>query len=187
MPGLGGEILKTFGTNVVLLPGSEVLVALTSGAIDGTEWIGPAADLGKGLHKVAKYYYAPGWHEPGTILDAFFDQKAWNARDSDLQQIVTYVAQAVNMQVLSEFQAVNNTAIRKLIDQGVQIKEYNQTLLSAFGKRADKVIPDLARASASASALYNDVVGFRKGMVQWGAYSEAPFMNLRTVANLPGV
>lgn len=47
MPGLGGEILKSMGTNVILLPGSEVLVALTSGAIDGTEWIGPAADLGK--------------------------------------------------------------------------------------------------------------------------------------------
>jgi len=46
MPGLGGEILKTFGVNVVLLSGSEVLLALTSGAIDGTEWIGPAADLG---------------------------------------------------------------------------------------------------------------------------------------------
>ena len=52
MPGLGGEVLKSFGTNVVLLPGPDVVPAISSGTIDGTEWIGPAADLGKGLHKV---------------------------------------------------------------------------------------------------------------------------------------
>ena len=57
MPGLGGEVLKSFGTNVVLLPGPDVVPAISSGTIDGTEWIGPAADLGKGLHKVCKYYY----------------------------------------------------------------------------------------------------------------------------------
>ena len=57
MPGLGGEVLKSYGTNVVLLPGPDVVPAITSGTIDGTEWIGPAADLGKGLHKVCDYYY----------------------------------------------------------------------------------------------------------------------------------
>ena len=31
--------------------------ALASGAIDATEWIGPAADLGAGLYQAAKYYY----------------------------------------------------------------------------------------------------------------------------------
>ena len=66
MPGLGGEVLKSYGTNVVLLPGPDVVPAISSGTIDGTEWIGPAADLGKGLHKVCKYYYYPGWYEPGT-------------------------------------------------------------------------------------------------------------------------
>ena len=51
MPGLGGEVLKSYGTNVVLLPGPDVVPAITSGTIDGTEWIGPAADLGKGFIK----------------------------------------------------------------------------------------------------------------------------------------
>ena len=81
MPVLGGEILKTFGVNVILLPRVEVLPALTSGAIDGTEWIGPAADMGKGLHKVVKNYYYPGWHEPATILDGFIDMNEWENLD----------------------------------------------------------------------------------------------------------
>lgn len=187
MPGLGGEILKSLGTNVVLLPGSEVLVALASGAIDGTEWIGPAADLGKGLHKVAKYYYYPGWHEPGTILDAFFDKKEWDKLDSDLQAIVTYAAATTNLQILSEFQAVNNVAMSKLIAEGVQVKKYNDTLIGAVGKRAESVIPKLASKSGDSKALFNHLIDFRSGMVQWGNYSEAAFLNARSVANFKKV
>ena len=50
MPGIGGKVLEKLGASVILLAGGDVLPALASGAIDGTEWIGPAADLGKGLH-----------------------------------------------------------------------------------------------------------------------------------------
>ena len=187
MPGLGGEILKSMGTNVILLPGSEVLVALTSGAIDGTEWIGPAADLGKGLHKVAKYYYYPGWHEPGTILDAFFDKKEWDKLDSELQAIVTYAAATTNLQILSEFQAVNNVAMGKLIGEGVQVKKYNDELVAEIGKRAETVIPKLASASSESKALFNHLIDFRTGMVEWGNYSEAAFLNARNVANFQKV
>jgi len=187
MPGLGGEILKSMGTNVILLPGSEVLVALTSGAIDGTEWIGPAADLGKGLHKVAKYYYYPGWHEPGTILDAFFDKKEWDSLDSELQAIVTYAAATTNMQVLSEFQAINNVAIGKLINEGVQVKKYSDNLIKAVGKRAESVIPALGAKSADSRAVFNHLIEFRNGMVNWGNYSEAAFLNARNVAKFKKV
>ena len=187
MPGLGGEILKTMGTNVILLPGSEVLVALTSGAIDGTEWIGPAADLGKGLHKVAKYYYYPGWHEPGTILDAFFDKKEWDSLDADLQAIVTYAAATTNMQVLSEFQAINNVAIGKIIAGGTQVKKYNDKLIAAVGKRAETVIPELASKSANSKAIFNHVNDFRTGMLSWGSFSEEAFLSARTVAKFKNV
>ena len=72
MPGLGGEVLQSFGT-VVLLPGGEILPALAAGAIDGTEWIGPAADLGKGLYKVCKYYYYPGTSLSSGSRLSFFE------------------------------------------------------------------------------------------------------------------
>ena len=145
MPGLGGEILKTFGVNVVLLPGKDVLPALTTGAIDGTEWIGPAADLGKGLFRVCNNYYYPGWHEPATILDAFFDQKAFDALTPELRDIVMRGAAATNLFVLSKFQAVNNTAMQKLVkEHKVNVRQYSDELLTAIGARAAEVLPELA-------------------------------------------
>ncbi len=184
MPGLGGEVLSTFGTNVILLPGSEVLPALSSGAIDGTEWIGPAADMGKGLFKVVKNYYYPGWHEPATILDGFFDAKAWDALDEDLKAIVERGAAATNLFILSKFQAINNTALKKLTtEHDVKLRKYSDELVSAIGERAAEVIPNLAGKSADGKELYNHIIGFRQGMTEWSNYSEATFLNARTAAN----
>ena len=83
--------------------GPDVVPAISSGTIDGTEWIGPAADLGKGLHKVCKYYYYPGWHEPGTCLEAFINLKSWNSLDNDLKRLVEICCMKSNSSIASEF------------------------------------------------------------------------------------
>ena len=38
---------------------------MQTGTIDAVEWVGPFNDLAFGFQQVAKYYYYPGWHEPG--------------------------------------------------------------------------------------------------------------------------
>ncbi len=183
MPGLGGEILKTFGVNVVLLPGPEVLPALTSGAIDGTEWIGPAADLGKGMFRVVQNYYYPGWHEPATILDGFFDLKEWEKLDKDLKEIVIKGAAATNLFLLSRFQAANNAAMQKLItDHQVKLRKYSDELLKAIGERATTVLPELAKRTPEATELFNHLVSFRTTMTEWSGYSEGSFIESRLSA-----
>ncbi|MGJ8528055.1 TRAP transporter substrate-binding protein [Maritalea sp.] len=188
MPGLGGEVLKTFGVNVVLLPGSDVLPALTSGAIDGTEWIGPAADLGAGFFKVVKNYYYPGWHEPATVLDSFFDKGAWDGLTDTQRSAIEQAAMATNLGILSRFQAVNNASLKKLVDEhGVQLKPYSDELLQAIGERTPEVTAELAKKSPEATKLYNSIVEWREGMVQWSGISEGKFMNARTSANFKTV
>ena len=185
MPGLGGEILKTFGVNVILLPGVEVLPALTSGAIDGTEWIGPAADMGKGLHKVVKNYYYPGWHEAGTILDGFIDMNEWEKLDNNLKEIVKRGAAGTNLFILSRFQAINNNALQKLIkDHGVKMRPYSDELLKAIGNRASEVLPQIASKSSDAKSLYNEIVAIRESMLDWSTYSELAFIEARKAAKM---
>ncbi|MGD8833152.1 MAG: TRAP transporter substrate-binding protein, partial [Pseudomonadales bacterium] len=77
IPGLGGEVLERVGGVPVSMPGSDVFTSLQTGAIDATEWVGPYNDLAFGLHTVARYYYYPGWHEPGATIETIINAKAW--------------------------------------------------------------------------------------------------------------
>ncbi len=65
-PGNQGRVLQKLGVTPVSLPGGEIFPALQSGAIDGAEWIGPYNDLALGFYQVCRYYYSPGYHEPGA-------------------------------------------------------------------------------------------------------------------------
>jgi TRAP-type mannitol/chloroaromatic compound transport system substrate-binding protein len=49
---------------VVNVPGGDIVASLKSGAIEGSEWIGPWPDLAMGLQNVATYYY-PVFTNPG--------------------------------------------------------------------------------------------------------------------------
>jgi TRAP-type mannitol/chloroaromatic compound transport system substrate-binding protein len=71
IPGLGGKVIDKAGGTVVLLPGGEIFTSLERGVIDATEWVGPLHDLRMGFYQAAKFYYYPGWHEPGTYLEYF--------------------------------------------------------------------------------------------------------------------
>ena len=54
MPGLGGKVLGKLGASVQNIPGGELYQALSSGALDGLEWVGPFADERAGFQEVAK-------------------------------------------------------------------------------------------------------------------------------------
>ena len=68
MPGLGREVMRRLGAAAVALPGGEIFPSLKSGAIDASEWVGPWNDLAFGFHQITKFYYCPGFHEPGETL-----------------------------------------------------------------------------------------------------------------------
>ena len=88
IPGFGGKVLSKAGGTAVTVAGGEIYTNLERGVIDATEWIGPYHDYLMGFYQVAKYYYYPGWHEPGTCLEAFINLKAYNELNGDLKRLL---------------------------------------------------------------------------------------------------
>lgn len=68
MPGLGGEVMRRLGAASVTLAGPDIFPALQNRTIDAAEWVGPWNDMAFGFYRLAKYYYWPGFHEPGSSL-----------------------------------------------------------------------------------------------------------------------
>jgi TRAP-type mannitol/chloroaromatic compound transport system substrate-binding protein len=92
------------------------------------------------------------------------------------------------MLILSKFQAINNSALQKLVnDHGVKLNNYGDELINAIGSRAPQVMTTIAAKSADAKSLYNHIVKFRSTMVDWANYSEGAFIKARVAANFKPV
>jgi TRAP-type mannitol/chloroaromatic compound transport system substrate-binding protein len=182
IPGLGGEVVKAAGGNVVNLPGGEIPPALQSGAIDATEWVGPYNDLAFGLYKSAKFYYYPGWHEPATLLDNFINIKAWEGLDSEHKAIIAAANAYANQLVLNEFVANNNTALNTLRkEHGVILKKFPDDVLNGLGALAGQVLRDLASQDALSQEVMDSILNFRAQAISYGAFSEQAFYNARSL------
>lgn len=182
IPGLGGEVVKAAGGNVVNLPGAEIPPALQSGAIDAAEWVGPYNDLAFGLYKSAKYYYYPGWHEPGSTLDNFINLKAWDALPADIKAVVETANAAVNQIVLSEFVARNNSSLRTLTGQhGVVLKAFPDPVLEGLGSLSGEVLDGLAASDPLSRKVMDSLLSFRIDAMGWTKLSEQAFTAARSL------
>ncbi len=180
IPGLGGEVLKRAGGTPVSLPGGEIFTSLKTGAIDATEWVGPYNDLAFGLHKAAKYYYYPGWHEPGTTLECFINEKALKKLPDDLQSIVLQACRIANQDMLAEYTARNNQALQTLTGKHkVQLKALPDDVLTTLRTLSDEVIADIAAKDTLSKKVFESFSAFRKNVMAWHDISERAYLNAR--------
>lgn len=180
IPGLGGEVLRRAGGTPVNLPGGELFTSLKTGAIDATEWVGPYNDLAFGFHKAAKYYYYPGWHEPGTTLEALINKKAYESLPSDLQSIVKNACKTVNQDMSTEYTAKNNAALDTLVNKHkVDLRKLPDDVLRKLKTLSDEVVLELAGKNKAAKRIYKSYNKFYKQVSTWHDISEKIYFNVR--------
>ncbi len=182
IPGLGGEVLKRAGGTPVSLPGGEIFTSLQSGNIDATEWVGPYNDMAFGLHKAAKYYYYPGWHEPGSIIECFINKKAFEELPDDLQSIVLAACKAANMDMLADFTVKNNRALDILVNKhGVQLKQFPDDVLKQLKTISEQVVTEIAERDPMAKKIYASYSDFQKQAATWQSISEQAYTSARSL------
>ena len=182
MPGLGGEVLNAAGATAKVLPGGEIFTALQTGAIDATEWVGPYNDLAFGLHKVAKFYYYPGWHEPGAALECFVNKQAYDALPADLQQIVAVACQAGNNNMLGEYTARNGNSLDTLVNKhGVQLKRFPDDVVSKLRTISEQVVGNVAAGDAESRKIYDNFKAFLNNAGRWTTLSETYYTQARGI------
>ncbi|MEX2649067.1 MAG: TRAP transporter substrate-binding protein [Alphaproteobacteria bacterium] len=181
MPGQGGQVLTRLGVTVVTLPGGEIFANLQSGAIDGTEWVGPYNDLSLGFYQVAKYYYWPGFHEPGSGLEFMVNKAKYDALPDDLKHVIQSACAAENDMILAEFNGRSAPALAALVrEHGVQLKQFPKDVLEAFGKASGDLMQEVMDTGDDitkkiASAFFK----FRADIRGWTRIADQAFANAR--------
>lgn len=182
MPGLGGEVLSRLGAAATTLAGAEIFPALQSGAIDGTEWIGPWNDLAFGFYKIAKHYYYPGFHEPGTALSLGINLDLWNRFSKSQQAIITLAAAAETERTLAEFNAENAQAYQEILAMDdVHVHPFPDEVMRAIGKVSRQVIAEAAATDETTARIHDSYTAFRERAVAYSKVSELAFGRARTL------
>jgi TRAP-type mannitol/chloroaromatic compound transport system substrate-binding protein len=180
MPGLGGEVLKAVGATIVNTDPGEIAIALQSGALDAADWAGPYADLAFGLHKSAKFYYYPGWHEPSAVLDLFVNRAKFEALPGDLQAVIEVAASAVNQLIQSEIAARNHAALGELTTRhDVQLRQFPMEVLMGLARTAERVLERIAGADPLSAKVYDSLTRFRRDALGWSRISEESYLAAR--------
>ena len=178
IPGLGGKIVGAAGGTVVLTPGGEIYTALERGVIDSTEWVGPHDDMKLGLHNAARYYYYPGWHEPGTTADFGFNKKAYEALPIDLQRTLDHAAAAVQVYGLTDFHAKNATALDRLKTEfkgKVEILPVPVPVLRDLKKLSAEVVREESEKTPMARKVHASFTKFQALVGPWDHVAEGAY------------
>jgi TRAP-type mannitol/chloroaromatic compound transport system substrate-binding protein len=187
IPGLGGEVLSRLGVNVQVLPGGEIFLALDRGAIDAAEWVGPFDDEKLGLNKAAKFYYYPGWWEPGSTFDLQINLTAWNKLPKEYQEIVKAASIQANMECLAIYDTENPIALKRMIEGGTKLKAFSSEIMTAAQQQAFAIYEENASKDATFKTVYEQWKKFRESIYPWSAVSELAYGNFTMAPALQSI
>ena len=179
IPGLAGEVFDAAGGTAVRIAGGEVYTSMQTGVIDAVEWVGPYNDRTLGLNEVAEFYYYPGWHEPGAMLEFTVNAAAFTQLPRDLQAIVRYAARAANQDMLDEFTARNNESLQQLLAAGTQLRPLPEDILSLLYEKSVEAMANLRTSDEMAEKIAISYDAFSNNVRAYHEISERAYLNAR--------
>ncbi len=177
IPGLGGQVMDKLGATVQVLPGGEIFQALQTGAIDAAEWVGPYDDEKLGFQNVTKYYYYPGWWEPGPSLEVQINLDEWNKLPQEYQEIIKTAAYEANMTMLARYDAKNFDALQRLQNESdMELRPFSDEILKAAEDASFTLYDEFSANDSDFAAVFTEWKKFRDGIQAWHGLNETRYL-----------
>jgi TRAP-type mannitol/chloroaromatic compound transport system substrate-binding protein len=179
--GLGGKVIGRTGGTTIVTPGSEIYAALERGVINAAEWIGPHDDIGLGLHRTARYYYYPGWHEPGTVQEFTFNKKAYDALPADVRRTLDHAVAATGVYGITDYRTKSAIALERLRTEfkgKVEVLPLPVAVLRDLRKLAAEVVKDASEATPMARRVHASFTKFQALVGPWDHVAEGAYHQL---------
>ena len=170
--GFAGRVLAKLGVVAQQIAGGDIYPALEKGTIDAAEWVGPYDDEKLGFHKVAQYYYYPGWWEGGTMIHAFINVDNWNRLNPSYKAILQTACDRANVWMQAKYDEVNPAAIKRLVAAGAQLKPFTPAVLDACQKAAFEVYAEVSASNPDFKKIWENMLAFRNDQYLWWQVAE---------------
>lgn len=168
--GLGAKVMEKLGVSTSLLAAGDIFPALERGAIDATEFSMPRIDARLGFHKIAKFNYFPGWHQPSTLFELLVNGDVWADLDDTQQAQIETACLATITTNLAEGEATNYAAmVDNVENNGVTIKQWPPEMLDAFESAWGDVVGEMAADDPFFQEVWADLQDYRKGYKTWSS------------------
>ncbi len=165
--GFAGRVIAKLGGVPQNIPGGELYQALERGTIDAAEWVGPYDDHKLGFHKVAPFYYYPGWWEGGAQVSLYINDKQWNSLSNEYKAIVQAAASHAHVNMQAMYDARNPVALKQLIAEGAKVNRFPRDVMDAALKARNEVYAELMDKNPNWKKVFGDYERFMRDQYQW--------------------
>ena len=166
--GLGAKVMQKLGVSTSLLGAKDIFPALERGAIDATEFSMPRIDARLGFHKIAKYNYFPGWHQPSTLFELLINRDVYEGLSETAKSQIEVACLANIMTNYAEGEATNYAAmVSNVEDNGVKLMQWSPEILATYETTWNEVVKELAADDPFFQKVWSDLQDYRKGYSVW--------------------
>jgi TRAP-type mannitol/chloroaromatic compound transport system substrate-binding protein len=173
--GLAGQIFAALQAVPQQIPGTDIYPSLEKGVIDGAEWVGPYDDEKLGFHKIAPFYYYPGWWEGGAAIHSFINKDSYNELPDDYKAILHAACTNATTYMLAQYDMLNPPALRRIIASGTILKKYSKDILIKFNQAAHDIYSTISTKNPLFAKVLAHQEAFRKETALWQRFAEAHF------------
>jgi TRAP-type mannitol/chloroaromatic compound transport system substrate-binding protein len=173
--GFAGRVISRLGVVPQQIAGGDIYPALEKGTLDAAEWVGPYDDEKLGFHKVAQYYYYPGWWEGGAMLHNFINLDKWNALPPAYKSILRTASSMANEWMQAKYDAGNPAAVKRLVAGGAQLRPFPPSVMDACLKAALEVYAAVSANNPMFKKVLDSTIAFRNDQYLWWQVAELSY------------
>ncbi len=173
--GLGALVMEKLGVSTSLLSSKEIFPALEKGAIDATEFSMPAIDKNLGFHKILKYNYFPGWHQPATLFELIINGDTWKGMSSAQQNQIEVGCKATILDAYAMGEAIQFPVMKENAEKhGVENRIWPDEILATFKSKWEEIVEEEVKKDDNFKDVWSNLSEFRKGYAHWGQAGYLP-------------
>jgi TRAP-type mannitol/chloroaromatic compound transport system substrate-binding protein len=174
MAGVGARVLNEFGASAQYLPASEIYLALERGRIDATEFSLPIIDKDLGFNQIAKFYYYPGWHQPGSADVLMINMDVWNGMSESEQAMYEAACQTSLQWTLAYAPAAQTPQIEEFEAGGTIVKTFPDEVLAELRAATERVLNGEAEKDPLYGEAYRSMKAFVASSGRWTSLQTLP-------------